>query len=141
MKLSKPAISLAFASLAVSVSVVDAGHKSKSKKGTGGSNKPESDDAGNAEKTFEGVVLFESYERAEVDAWFERITLEETETTSFVELRGFAKSTDLLNLETDDAMYNLNARPTADFVYIRPFLGGREYDGSWPRITSSGELI
>ena len=38
MKLSKPAISLAFASLAVCVSVVDAGHKSKSKKGTGGSN-------------------------------------------------------------------------------------------------------
>ena len=55
MKLSKAAVFLAIASLAVSVPMVDAGHGKKSKnktggskkKGTGGSNKPESDDAGN----------------------------------------------------------------------------------------------
>lgn len=83
---------------------------------------------GDAEETgqFNAVVIFEYYEESVAKAWLESITLSQTDSTNLAELRGFASRSDILDLEAKEGMAYYNAQPSADFVYIRPFVDGRD---------------
>lgn len=77
-------------------------------------------------KEFGAVIVFESDEAEVVTAWLDGITLEEGESTSLIELRGFADSSDYLDIEADEALSYFGATKSENFVYIRPFIEGRE---------------
>lgn len=85
----------------------------------------EADSPAGQSAQFEAVVLFETEDEAAVEAWMDGITLEQTETTRLVELRGFADTSDLLDIEAADALSYFDASASDNFVYIRPFIDGR----------------
>lgn len=83
------------------------------------------DDDG-ASQTLPATIIFELQDLDLLEAWFERVAVDGDAEDQIVELRGIASSTDWLSSEASAILQAHGAQPSEQFIYIRPFLKGRD---------------
>lgn len=72
------------------------------------------------------VLIFETYDLDQVKAWLDASKVDKGDGTQIFEIRGYAESSDLLDLEAKEILRDHGTVATDDVVYIRAFLEGRD---------------
>ena len=86
----------------------------------------EAPDSTTTDREFSGVLVFDSESRAQVEAWWDSVLIDPENDNDLAAIRGFASESDMLFNEASEALYSLGGTATENFVFVRPFLDGRD---------------
>lgn len=78
------------------------------------------------DRRFSAVLIFESSQAARVNEWWESVLEDPQNDYDLAIVRGYAQSSHYLERDAEEALYWLGGVKNENFVYIQPFLDGRE---------------
>ena len=86
----------------------------------------EAPEATATDRVFSGVLVFESNNRAKVEAWWKSVLINPENDNDLAAIQGYAAEADVLSYEASEALYALGGTASENFMFIRPFLEGRD---------------